>query len=196
MKIGLYFGSFNPVHNGHLIIGQHILNETNIEKLWFVVSPQNPLKNQKTLLNEYDRLHLVKLAIDGSPNLKAADVEFKLPKPSYTIDTLTHLHEKYPQHQFSIVMGSDSFQNIEAWKNADQLKKNYPIYVYERPGFPLTETNSKNIIPVQAPLLQISSTHIRELLQKNKSIRFLVPDIVKEEITRNNYYKLKDPSKK
>lgn len=196
MKVGLYFGSFNPVHNGHLIIGQHILNETNIDKLWFVVSPQNPFKHQKTLLNEYDRLHLVKMAIEGSPNLKATDVEFKLPKPSYTIDTLTHLHEKYPQHQFSIVMGSDSFQNIEAWKNADQLKKNYTIYVYERPGFPLAETKSKNIIPVQAPLLQISSTHIRELIQKNKSIRFLVPDIVKEEITRNNYYKLKDPSKK
>jgi nicotinate-nucleotide adenylyltransferase len=196
MKVGLYFGSFNPVHNGHLIIAQHLINETNLDKIWLVVSPQNPFKQQKTLLNEYDRLHLVKLAIENSPQLKAVDIEFKLPKPSYTIDTLTYLREKYPEHQFSIIMGSDSYQNIDDWKNAEQLKNNYTIYVYERPGFPVTETKRETVITVKAPLLQISATHIRELIQKNKSIRFLVPDIVKEEIERNNYYKLKDPAKK
>jgi nicotinate-nucleotide adenylyltransferase len=196
VKIGLYFGSFNPVHNGHLIIAQHLLNETDLEKVWLIVSPQNPFKQQKTLLNEYDRLHLVKLAIEGSPALKALDIEFKLPKPSYTIDTMTYLSEKYPQHQFAIIMGSDSYQNINEWKNAETLQSSYTIYVYERPGFPISKINHGKVIAVKAPLLQISATHIRELIQTNKSIRFLVPDIVKEEIERNNYYKLKEPAKK
>lgn len=195
MKVGLYFGSFNPIHNGHLIIAQHLLNETDLEKVWFVVSPQNPFKQQKTLLNEYDRLHLINIAIEGSPSLKATDIEFKLPRPSYTINTMTYLSEKYPEHNFSIIMGSDSYQNIDDWKNAESLKANYTIYVYERPEHPFQNTSNKKTILVKAPLLQISATHIRELIQQNKSIRFLVPDIVKEEIERNNYYKLKDPSK-
>lgn len=194
MKIGLYFGSFNPVHNGHLIIAQHLLNETDLSKVWFVVSPQNPFKQQKSLLNEYDRLHLVNKAIEGSNDLKAIDIEFKLPKPSYTIDTLHYLHEKYPDYNFSIIMGSDSFQNIDDWKNAAQLKSGYLIYVYERPGFPLPADSTSNIIPIQAPLLQISATHIRNLIQQHKSIRFLVPDVVKDEIEQNNYYKLKQPT--
>jgi nicotinate-nucleotide adenylyltransferase len=194
MKTGLYFGSFNPIHNGHLIIAQHLLNETDLEKIWFVVSPQNPFKQQKTLLNEYDRLHLINIAIEGSPALKATDIEFKLPRPSYTINTMTYLSEKYPEHAFSIIMGSDSYQNIDDWKNAETLKKNYTIYVYERPGYAVNKTDT-NVVTVKAPLLQISATHIRELIQQHKSIRFLVPDIVKEEIERNNYYKLKDPSK-
>lgn len=194
MNIGLYFGSFNPVHNGHLIIAQHLLNETDLSKIWFVVSPQNPFKQQKTLLNEYDRLHLVNKAIEGSINMKAVDIEFKLPKPSYTIDTLHYLHEKYPDYDFSIIMGSDSFQNIDDWKNAAQLKSGYLIYVYERPGFPLPSASTSNIIPIKAPLLQISATHIRNLIQQQKSIRFLVPDVVKDEIEQNNYYKLKQPT--
>lgn len=110
MKIGLYFGSFNPIHNGHLIIAQHLLNETPLQQVWFVVSPQNPFKEQKTLLNEYDRLHLVNLAIQNSTGFKAVDIEFGLSKPSYTVDTLAYLDEKYPQHQFSVIMGSDSFK--------------------------------------------------------------------------------------
>ncbi|HEX4957552.1 MAG TPA: nicotinate (nicotinamide) nucleotide adenylyltransferase [Lacibacter sp.] len=194
MNIGLYFGSFNPIHNGHLIIAQHMLNETDLEKIWFVISPQNPFKQQKALLNEYDRLHLVNLAIQGSSELKALDIEFKLPRPSYTITTLTYLTEKYPHHSFSIIMGSDSYQNIDEWKNAEILKKNYSIYVYERPGFPVTPSLNSNVVLKKAPLLQISATHIRELIQQKKSIRFLVPDVVKEEIERNNYYKLKDPA--
>lgn len=196
MKIGLYFGSFNPVHNGHLIIAQHVLNETALEKVWFVVSPQNPFKEQKTLLNEYDRLHLITIAIEGSSNLKAVDFEFKLPKPSYTINTLAYLYEKHPEHEFSIIMGSDSYQNIDSWKNAEQLQKNYFIYIYERPGFPILKEPTKNITVVNAPMLEVSATHIRNLIQQNKSIRFLVPDAVKEEIERNNYYKLKQPAKK
>lgn len=193
MKVGLYFGSFNPIHNGHLIIAQHLLNETELEQVWFVVSPQNPFKQQKSLLSEYDRLYLVNLAIEGSYNLKAVDIEFRLPKPSYTINTLTYLHEKYPQHSFAIIMGSDSLQNLGDWKNAEQLMQNYTIFVYERPGATVHNPGVADLKIAKAPLLQISSTHVRDLLQQNKSIRFLVPDVVKDEIERNGYYKLKDP---
>jgi len=194
MNIGLYFGSFNPVHNGHLIIAQHILNETGLSQVWFVVSPQNPFKQQKHLLNEYDRLHLVNLAIEKSARLKAVDIEFRLPKPSYTINTLTYLKEKYPQHNYAIIMGSDSLQNLDQWKNPDQIIKDYPIYVYTRPGFEIKETGVTKLIIVKAPLLEISATHIRELIQSEKSIRYLVPDIVCDEIENAGYYKLKDPS--
>ncbi len=194
MKIGLYFGSFNPVHNGHLIIAQHLLNETDLSQIWFVVSPQNPFKQQKQLLNEYDRLHLVNLAIQKTVGMKAVDIEFRLPKPSYTTATLAYLKEKYPQYQFSIIMGSDSLQNLAKWKNAETIMNNYPVYVYTRPGFPATQPDVKQLTVLQAPLLEISATHIRELLQKGKSIRFLVPDAVSDEIESAGYYKLKNPS--
>lgn len=188
MKVGLYFGSFNPVHNGHLIIASYILNETDLKQVWLIVSPQNPLKKSSSLLNEYHRLHLVKSAIDGEKNIKVSSIEFQLPKPSYTIDTLTYLKEKYPQHDFSIIMGSDSFNNIEKWKNYQVLLKEYAIYIYRRPGFEIIN-NKKNIIVLDAPLIEISSTRIRELIKSGKSIRYLVPDIVKDEIENNNYYK-------
>lgn len=194
MNIGLYFGSFNPIHNGHLIIAQHLLNETDLSQVWLVVSPQNPFKQQKHLLNEYDRLHLANLAIEKSTRLKAVDIEFRLPKPSYTIDTLTHIKEKYPQHQFSIIMGSDSLQNLAQWKNAEQIMHHYPVYVYTRPGFEATNPKVKNLIVLKAPLLEISATHIRELVQAGKSIRYLVPDVVCDEIENAGYYKLKDPT--
>ena len=188
MKIGLYFGSFNPVHTGHLIIASHIANNTLLEQVWFVISPQNPLKKENFLLNEQYRKHLIDLSIEGEKKLRTSNVEFKLPKPSYTIDTLTCLTEKYPQHHFSIIMGSDSFSNIKRWKNYEVLLKNYEIYIYERPGFKVKENQGTKITLLQAPLLEISSTHIRELVYLKKSIRFLVPDIVKEEIERNQYY--------
>jgi nicotinate-nucleotide adenylyltransferase len=158
------------------------------------VSPQNPFKQQKQLLNEYDRLHLVNLAIQKNPSLKAVDIEFRLPKPSYTIATLTYLQEKYPQHSFSIIMGSDSIQNLDKWKNAEQIINNFPIYVYIRPGFPLSDHKIKELHTLKAPLLEISATHIRELISKGKSIRFLVPDVVADEIELAGYYKLKNPS--
>ena len=195
MKIGLYFGSFNPIHNGHLIIAQHVLNETDLNQVWFVVSPQNPFKQQKHLLNEYDRLHLVNLAIEKSTQLKTVDIEFRLPKPSYTINTLAYLKEKYSQHAYSIIMGSDSLQNLDQWKNADQIMQNYPVYVYTRPGFEIKKEGVKHLMVVNAPLLEISATHIRELIQSGKSIRYLVPDIVCDEIENAGYYKLKAPTK-
>jgi len=189
MKVGLYFGSFNPVHVGHLIIANHIVTNTDLTQVWFVVSPQNPFKNSASLLNEYHRLHMVNIAIDGENRLRASNVEFKLPKPSYTIDTLTYLKEKYPEYEFAIIMGSDGFQNLDKWKNYQLLVKNYPFYIYKRPGFEVTETFGANVTILNAPLLDISSTEIRNMVKEKKSIRFLVPDAVKEEIERNAYYR-------
>lgn len=189
MKIGLYFGSFNPIHTGHLIIANHILNETDVEKIWFVVSPQNPLKTSATLLNEYDRLHLIRTAIENDNRLKASDIEFSLPKPSYTSHTLTYLSEKYPAHQFTIIMGSDSFQNLAKWKNPETIVNNYPIIIYRRPGFEINNELGADITIMDAPLLEISATHIREALQKGKSIKYLVLFSVEEEIEKSGFYK-------
>lgn len=189
MKIGLYFGSFNPVHVGHLIIASHLLNETDLEKVWFVVSPQNPFKQENGLLNEYHRLHLVKLATEQDNRIKASEIEFGLPKPSYTINTLAYLAEKFPDHEFSIIMGSDSFQNLHKWKNAELIIRDYTIYVYPRPGFPVTNTQHARMLVVDAPLLQLSATHIRKCIAGGKSIRYMVPDIVLEEIEKGGYYK-------
>ncbi len=197
MLIGLYFGSFNPVHNGHLIIASHILNTGLADEIWFVVSPQNPFKNSAGLLNQNHRLHLVQVAIDGELNMKASNIEFKLPKPSYTITTLTYLQEKYSKQQFAIVMGSDGFQNIGKWKNAEAILNNYQIIIYRRPGFVINEQQPERIHIVDAPLLEISSTHIRTLIREKKSIRYLVPDAVKKEIEEENYYasSLENPTK-
>ncbi|MGZ8516338.1 MAG: nicotinate (nicotinamide) nucleotide adenylyltransferase [Chitinophagaceae bacterium] len=189
MNIGLYFGSFNPVHSGHLIIANHILNETHLQRIWFIVSPQNPFKINATLLNEYNRLHLLKLATEDDSRINVLDIEFNLPKPSYTSVTLAHLIEKYPGHEFSIIMGSDSFQNLHKWKNAEYIIKNYPVYVYLRPGFEIQNHINAKLNIVEAPLLQISATQIRQLIKERKSIRYMVPEKVREEIEKGNYYK-------
>jgi nicotinate-nucleotide adenylyltransferase len=189
MNIGLYFGSFNPIHSGHLIIANHILNETSLEKVWFIVSPQNPFKTNSSLLNEYDRLHLLRLATEDDPRIKVSDIEFSLPKPSYTSITLTHLQERYPEHGFSIIMGSDSFQNLHKWKNFESIIKNYAIYVYQRAGFQIDNHIKAILTIVDAPLLQISATQIRQLIKEGKSIRYMVPEKVREEIDKGHYYK-------
>jgi nicotinate-nucleotide adenylyltransferase len=189
MKIGLYFGSFNPVHIGHLIIANHVINNTDLQQVWFIISPHNPLKLSSSLLNEYHRLHLVQSAIEGETKLKASNIEFHLPRPSYTVDTLAYLKEKYPQHQFAIILGSDSFSNLTKWKNYEVIVKNHPLYIYERADFKINNGLKADIHLLKAPLLQISSTRIRELIKEGKSIRYMVPDIVKEEIERNGYYK-------
>lgn len=189
MKIGLFFGSFNPVHHGHLIIANHIAMTTGLDEVWMVVSPQNPFKKSASLLNENHRYHLVQLAIEGEKKLRASNIEFKLPKPSYTVDTLAYLAEKYPKHRFSIIMGSDGFQNLDKWKNAEAIVKNYPLIIYKRPGFEIENKLRAAITVADAPMLEISSTHIRYMLKQGLSIRYLVPDIVMEEIENRGFYR-------
>lgn len=189
MNIGLYFGSFNPIHVGHLIIANFILNETDLKKVWFVVSPQNPLKSNNSLLNEYDRLQLARLSTEFDNRISVSDIEFNLPKPSYTINTLTYLREKYPSHNFTIIMGSDSFKNLNKWKNYEKIVKDYSIYIFKREGFEIENTVQASIKVIDAPLLQISATHIRRLIKEGKSIRYLVPENVREEIESRKFYK-------
>jgi nicotinate-nucleotide adenylyltransferase len=190
MKIGLYFGSFNPIHTGHLIIAEHVLNYADVDRVWLVISPQNPLKPSASLLGEYDRLHLVNLAIENSSRLKAVDVEFRLPKPSYTITTLTYLTEKYPTDDFTVILGSDSFNNLPKWRNYEQLIRDYSFLIYLRPGFPVKDIEPGiNASILQAPMLDISASFIRNNIHQDKSIRFLVPDKVFDYIQMNNYYK-------
>ena len=191
MKIGLYFGSFNPIHIGHLIIGNHIANNTSLDEVWFVVSPQNPFKESSSLLNEQHRYSLVKLAVENAPKLKASNVEFSMPKPSYTIDTLIYLSEKYKQHNFTLIIGSDSFINFEKWKNYNQIILNYNILIYPRFGFDITKELPNTIKVIDAPLMEISSTQVRRNIKEKKSIQYLVTDKVMEEIEIRGYYKSK-----
>jgi nicotinate-nucleotide adenylyltransferase len=189
MKIGLYFGSFNPIHHGHLIVATYIQQNSDLDKVWFVISPQNPLKPASGLLNEYDRLFLVQVSIEGESKLRASDIEFKLPKPSYTADTLAYLNEKYPADDFAIIMGSDSFQNLPKWKNYNYILQNYPFYIYKRAGYETIPVYPGAIVNVlDAPLLPISATHIRETIREGKSIRYLVTEAAREEIEKNRYF--------
>lgn len=189
MKVALYFGSFNPIHVGHLIIANHVINETDIDQLWFIVSPHNPLKESTSLLNEHQRLHLVRLATENEEKIKVSNIEFAMPRPSYTIDTLTFLEEKYPDHSFSVILGGDSFQNITKWKNHETLLEKYDLLVYQRPGFEIDTTLSKRIKVLDAPLLEISSTRIRKLIKEKKSFRYLVTEAVQQEIEAGGYYR-------
>ena len=190
VKIGLFFGSFNPVHTGHLIIANYIRETTDLDKIWLVVSPQNPFKEKQTLLNEYDRLHLLRLAIEGNDGLVASDIEFKLPKPSYTIDTLTHLKEKHPTYQFSLIMGGDNLASLHKWKNYELILNNHDIYVYGRTGdatnpFP----DRKSIHVLNVPMLDISATFIREHIKQGHSMQYFLPDKVWEYVRDYNLYK-------
>ena len=196
MKVGLYFGSFNPIHIGHLIIGNHIAYNTELDEVWFVVSPQNPLKHSSSLLNEQHRYSLVKIAVEGEKKLKASNVEFSMPKPSYTIDTLIYLSEKYPQHNFTLIIGSDSYLNFTKWKNYQQILSNYEVFIYPRPTFEIKNSLQPGINLISAPLLEISSTLIRKNIKEKKSIRYLVADNVLEEIELKGYYQsnLENPS--
>jgi nicotinate-nucleotide adenylyltransferase len=190
MKIGLFFGSFNPVHVGHLIIANHIVQHTALRKVWMVVSPQNPLKPKNTLAKDHDRLHLVRLAIGDNPNLEASDIEFKLPQPSYTIDTLTYLKEKHPTKSFVLIMGGDNLATLQKWKNYEMILEHYEIYVYKRPNYELGElATHPSVTVIEAPMLEISATHIRNMIKDKKSIQYLVTEPVLKYIEGSSMYR-------
>lgn len=189
-KIGLFFGSFNPVHVGHMIIANYIVEHSDLDQIWMVVSPHNPHKSKSSLASEYDRLHLVELAIGKNENIKASDIEFKLPKPSYTIDTLAYLSERFPHHTFSLIMGGDNLGSFHKWKNYEHILANHYLYVYQRPNYevgPLAEHDHVTLL--DAPLLQLSASYIRKQIKANKSIKYLVTDSVYDYLMESNLYK-------
>lgn len=188
MKIGLFFGSFNPVHIGHLIIANHFVSQTDLQHVWFVVSPQNPLKKKETLLNEYDRLHLVELAIKDNPNFRSSNIEFSLPRPSYTIDTLAHLQEKFPQHEFVLIMGADNIDSLPKWKNYETLLKCFSVYCYRR-GVDTPSFSHASIQIFDFPKMEISSTYIRKQIKAGFSMKYLLPTLVEQYIEEMHFYK-------
>jgi nicotinate-nucleotide adenylyltransferase len=189
-KIGLFFGSFNPIHLGHLIIANVMAENTDLNRVWLVVSPQNPLKPSKGLLHEFDRYDMVKAAIADNYKLEASDIEFNLPKPSYTIHTLAHLTEKHPTKEFKLILGEDNLENFTKWKNYHEILDQFGLYVYPRPGVTNTElSRHANVKMVEAPLLDISATYIRNCIKNNKSIRYLVPEAVENMIRTKNFYR-------
>lgn len=190
MRVGLFFGSFNPVHVGHLVIANYMASFTELEEVWLVVSPQNPLKEKSSLLGENDRLHLVKLALDFHKKIKASDIEFKLPQPSYTINTLAHLAEKFPEHEFCLIMGSDNLTGFHKWKNYEEILRRYKIFVYPRPDKKETEFDAHpSVTFVNAPLMEISSTFIRRSIKEKKDVRFYLHQKVWEYIDEMSLYK-------
>jgi nicotinate-nucleotide adenylyltransferase len=189
-RIGLFFGSFNPIHTGHLIIAEFMADMTDLQQVWFVVSPHNPLKAQSTLAKDFDRLHMVQIAINDNPRLRPSNIEFALPKPSYTIDTMAYLHEKYPEHHFSLIMGSDNLETIHKWKNFELLLERYPIHVYKRSGSDNISVPGKaDVIIHDVPLLNISSTYIRQQIKTGHSVRYMVPDSVYEFLQGSRLYR-------
>jgi len=187
-EILLYFGSFNPIHVGHLAIANYLVEYTQVNELWFVVTPHNPLKKSSTLIDDRVRQHLVQLAIGDYPKFRVSDVEFYLPKPNYTITTLTYLTEKYPDYKFSLLIGGDNLETFHKWKNYDVILKNYKIYVYRRPGCKVVEYENSDIEIVDAPLIEISSSFIRQSIGKGLDVRFFMPEKVSEYVDKMGYW--------
>ncbi len=195
MKTGLYFGSFNPIHVGHMAIANYIVEYSDLDEIWFVVSPHNPLKKKKTLLNDHHRIRLVEIAIEKEDRFRISDIETKLPKPSYTIDTLTYLVEKFPSFDFSLIMGGDNLLSLHKWKNAVQLVKRFPLYVYPRKETDIQNIPELNkilsladITVVNAPLIEISGTFIRESIKLKKDIRHFLPPGVWQYIIEMHFF--------
>ncbi len=192
MKIGLYFGTFNPIHIGHLIIANHMAENSDLQQIWMVVTPHNPLKQKNTLLDDRQRLHMVRLATEEYPKIKPSDIEFQLPQPNYTVNTLAHLKDKFPQHEFSLIMGEDNLNSLHKWKNYDYILENHDIYIYPRLTSELENLDLKThprVHKINAPIVEISSTFIRESIKNKKNVQPLLPASVWEEIDYNNYYK-------
>ncbi|MFC2106846.1 nicotinate (nicotinamide) nucleotide adenylyltransferase [Bacteroidota bacterium] len=188
--IGLYFGSFNPIHIGHLIIGQYMNEFTDLDEVWFVVSPHNPLKDKKTLLPDLNRLYMVNVAVEDDSKLRSCNIEFHMPKPSYTIDTLAYLGEKYPDYSFILIGGTDILPSFHKWKNYQQLLSNYKIYIYNRPGYNTGEFQSHpNISFFEAPQMEISASFIRNAIKEGKDVSYMLPSKVWKYIDEMNFYK-------
>jgi nicotinate-nucleotide adenylyltransferase len=192
-KIGLFFGSFNPIHIGHLILANYILENTDMDELWFVVSPQNPFKEKKSLLKDHNRLDMVQLAVKNYPKIRASNIEFALPVPSYTIDTLTYLKEKHPDYNFALIMGEDNLRGLSKWKNAETLIENYQIIVYPRLSDDMPKPENSplhpNISLIKAPIIELSATEIRKMLKSGKNVRPMLPPEVFEYLDGSNFYR-------
>lgn len=192
MKIGLFFGTFNPIHIGHLIIGSYMAEYTDLEEIWFVVTPHNPLKEKQSLLPDVHRYRMVQEATEDYSKLRPSNIEFGLPQPNYTVNTLAYLNEKYPEHQFILIMGEDNLKTLHKWKNYEVLLENYPIYCYPR-TYKHKEGEQKpikgNIHFIDAPVVEISSTFIRKAIHQRKDIRAMLPPGVWTYIDRMNFYK-------
>lgn len=192
MKIGLYFGTFNPIHIGHLAIANHMAEFSELDQIWLVVTPHNPLKKKSTLLDDHHRLQMVHLATEDYPKLKPSDVEFKLPQPNYTVNTLAHLQEKFPQHEFSLIMGEDNLNSLHKWKNYDYILQHHKIFVYPRVNNEIideTIASNPSIQRVDAPIMEISSTFIRDCVKSGKNIRPLLPEKVWSYLEHNLFYR-------
>lgn len=189
-ETGLYFGSFNPIHIGHLVIANYMVEFAGLDEFWFVVTPQNPHKQKASLLNDYDRLEMVQLAVEGDGRLQVSDIEFFLPKPSYTVDTLAYLKDRHPNRNFKILMGSDNLENFHKWKNYETILTNYGVLVYPRPGFDKSKAlQHKNIVVAEnAPQMEISSSFIRSAIKKGKDVRHFLPPKVWEYIENKGFY--------
>ncbi len=186
---GLFFGSFNPIHTGHLILANYMLSFAGLSEVWFVISPQNPFKQKESLLADHHRYYMVNLAIEDNPHFLASDMEFKMPKPSFTIDTLTFLNEKYPNRQFVLLVGSDQLPSFNKWKNYEQILEYYRLFVYPRPkGDQGQYLNHPSVIRWEAPMIDISSTFIREAIKNKKDVRYLLPDKVYQHILDMHFY--------
>ena len=189
MKIGLYFGSFNPIHIGHLAIANYILEYSELEQIWFVISPQNPFKEKKSLLKDFHRFELLYRAIEENDSYRVTDIEFKLPQPSYTIDTLAHITEKHPKHEFSLLMGSDNITSFHKWKNYEQILEHYSLYVYPRTNYKGSKFDQhKKVHFIHAPQIEISSSFIRNAIKEGKEIPFFMPTEAYNYMREMNFY--------
>ena len=192
MKIGLYFGSFNPIHIGHLIIANQLVENSDLDQIWFVVTPHNPFKKKSTLLDNHHRLEMVYLATKDYDTLKESDIEFNLPQPNYTVNTLAYLTEKYPEKEFSLIMGEDNLKSFHKWKNYQVILDHHDIYVYPRISEGKVETqfdNHPKIHHVEAPIMEISSTLIRNSIKAGKNIKPLLPEHVWTYLDEMNFYR-------